>query len=301
MRSVRKILAVCVIALGVLASGVTAVAASPRLTIGTPTSPTVIAAVATISQIGLQTAAGDEVILSQPNVITNLLTLTRELPALVQDSVVQPGTYSELRFKISGGYVQVDDGQIYATSTTYAGLPAGATVGGTLQMPSLAQSGLKVDLPGGNVTVGTDSKLLLVDFDVSQAFGHLAGSSGSWIFGEVVQASNILFSGNLAVTVSLGSRITLPAIDGVQVTLADFDVQLTNSGGATKTVPLAVTADPSTFAANFDFLVPGSYAVDLVAPAGITFTTSPVLPAAVNVVGGQQTDVILVVTSATSI
>jgi len=78
---------------------------------------------------------------------------------------------------------------IYASSPDYAGLPAGAVVGGTLVMPSLAQSGLKVNLPDDAVVIGEDEVVtLVVDFDVAQSFGQMAGGSGSWVMTPVLHA-----------------------------------------------------------------------------------------------------------------
>ena len=57
----------------------------------------------------------------------------------MNDAVVPPGTYTQLRFVITGGYIDVG-GVIYASSPDYEGLPE-ATVGGKLQMPSYAPPG----------------------------------------------------------------------------------------------------------------------------------------------------------------
>ncbi len=262
----------------------------------TQASVTLSAGVVTINTIGLTTAAGNPVVLSQPNVTTNLLTLSFDAVTLLQSAVVPPGTYTDLDFKFSGGYIQLPNGLIYATSPTYAGLPPGATVNGTLKLPKA----LKVVAPGGSVTVSANSKLLLLDFDVSQTFGHLAGDSGSWIYGQTVQATVLTFSGNLVVAVSADPSVTFPIINGTQVTLADFDAQITNSGGATKTVSLQATADPTVFSVSFIFLLPDSLYLTLIAPAGVSFTTSPTVPISVTVLAGQETEVALVVTSVTS-
>jgi hypothetical protein len=254
------------------------------------------AGVVTINTIGLTTAAGNPVVLSQPNVTTNLLTLYNHAATLLQNAVVPPGTYTDLDFRFSGGYIQLPNGLIYATSPTYVGLPAGATVNGTLKLPKA----LKIVPPGGSVTASTNSKLILLDFDVSQTFGHPAGDSSSWIYGQTVQATSLIFSGNLVVTVSADPSVTFPIVNGTQVTLADFDAQITNSGGATKTVSLLATADPTVFSVSFIFLFPDSLSLTLIAPVGVSFTTSPTVPIPVTVLGGQETDVALVVTSVTS-
>ncbi len=73
----------------------------------------IVAAVVTITDIYLQPGAdslatANRVYLRQ-NVSTtvNLLQLRDSLASLTQSSVVPAGTYSQLRFVISGGYIQV--------------------------------------------------------------------------------------------------------------------------------------------------------------------------------------------------
>lgn len=262
-----------------------------------------MAAVVTITQINL-VGSGGVTVLSNAKVTTNLLKLSNDVSTLVQDAVVQPGTYSELDFVITGGYVQVANATgggstIYASSATYEGLPAGATVGGTLRMPSFAQSGLKVSLPGGNVTVGTDSKVLLVDFDVQQSFGHEAGNSGAWVMHPVMNATDFGLSGNLNVTLKLAQGVTLPAT----FTLGSFDAVLTNAAGSAKKLQLGATAaGSSTFGASFKYLIPGNYtmsfAVDPTVTGTATLTTTPAIPATVTVASGAATQADFTATAA---
>jgi hypothetical protein len=174
------------------------------------------AAVVTIAQVYLQGDAGRTVLRNTP-VTTDLLTLAANTATLVQDAVIPAGTYSQLRFVITGAYIKVDNGDntsgIYASWPDYAGLPPGARVKGKLRMPSLAQSGLKVILPGDALTVaGYDQKILLVDFDVSQSFGHAAGQSGQWVMHPVVTATDISTGavGSARIDLSLGTGVTLP-------------------------------------------------------------------------------------------
>ncbi|HZZ83394.1 MAG TPA: DUF4382 domain-containing protein [Anaeromyxobacteraceae bacterium] len=255
------------------------------------------AAVVTITEIDL-VGSGGTTVLSTQKVTTDLLTLANNTAKLVDGAVVSSGTYTQLRFVITGGYVEVPQAGggsiIYASSPTYEGLPAGAVVGGTLEMPSYAQSGLKVDLPGGGVKVGTDAKVLLVDFDVGQSFGQVAGGSGSWTMHPVMTATEFELSGTVNVTLALGAGVTLPGA----VTLGQFSAVLTNSAGSAKTLTFA-DAGGGTFAASFPYLIPGAYSLTLTAPAGVTsFTTSPAVPVAVTVASGQPTAEAFVVTAA---
>jgi Domain of unknown function (DUF4382) len=252
------------------------------------------AAVVTITRIDL-VGSGGTTVLSDTKVTTNLLTLANDTALLVDSAVVAPGTYSELRFVITGGYVEVaqPDGSsiIYASSPDYEGLPEGAVVGGTLRMPSYAESGLKVHL--GGLKVGTDSKIVLVDFDVSQSFGHVAGGSGAWVMHPVMTATELELSGTVNVTLKLGPGVTLPP----PATLGQFGAVLTSSGGSAKTLTLT-DAGGGVFGASFKFLLPGSYTLGFTAPGTLTFTTSPAVPASVTVASGQATAADFVLTSA---
>ncbi len=262
------------------------------------------AAVVTITKITL-VGTGGETTLSSKTTTTDLLTLANDAASLVDSATVQAGTYSELRFYISGGYVKVPGAtagtsEIYASSPTYEGLPAGAQVTGTLKMPSLAQSGLKVDF-GSDLTLGTDSKILLVDFDVAQSFGHDAGNSGSWVMHPVIKGADLTVSGNVNVTAALAAGVTLPTLNSAQVTLGDFSATLTNAGGSVKTLKLAATAAGSaTFGASFKFLLPGTYSLALQSPAGMSFTTTPAAPVSVTVAAGQSSTTAFTITAASA-
>jgi hypothetical protein len=247
----------------------------------------VTAAVVTISEIDLVGSSGITVLSTTP-VTTNLLKLANDTATLVKDVEVPVGTYSQLRFVITGGYVEVG-GVIYASSPTYEGLPDTETpVGGTLRMPSYAQSGLKVDLPGGAVTVGTGSMVLLVDFDVSQSFGQQAGASGAWVMHPVVKATDFELAGRLDVSLTLGTGVTLPT----STTLADFKAVLAPappaSGG--NTILALTSTGATTYGASFKYLFPGDYTLTFSAPAAVNaFATTPPVPATVTVRSGQAT------------
>ncbi len=156
----------------------------------------VVKAVVTIDQIYLQTSedsGAGRIILRDADVTTDLLTLVDSTQSLISDVVIPAGSYSQLRFVISGAYLEVEGEvagttTIFASSLSYAGLPSGAVVGGELQMPSFAQSGLKVQLPGDALVIGDDASVtLVVDFDVAQSFGKAAGGSNRWVMSPVLK------------------------------------------------------------------------------------------------------------------
>ena len=259
----------------------------------------------TISQIYLQGSnegddAGSRVILRDVPVTTDLLTLANSTAELVKDKVVPAGTYGQLRFVVTGGYIEVEnaDGStsIYASSSDYAGLPAGATVAGSLQMPSYASSGLKVKVPDGGVTIDAEATVMLVDFDVKQSFGKAAGGSGQWVMTPVVTATELGFSGSLQVTLTKDAALTLPA----GITLDQFKAKITKTGGTPQEAALTDADVNGTFEAAFPYAAAGDYTVEFVPPAGITtFTTNPASPAAVTVTsGGSATHAATLLTAA---
>lgn len=252
----------------------------------------VTAAVVTISQVYLQ--GNGKIVLRDSPITVDLLTLAQTTAALVENVTVPSGSYSELRFVIAGAYVEVDNGDgtssIYASSPTYSGLPAGATVAGTLQMPSLAQSGLKVDF-GGAVSVEGTQKVVVVDFDVAQSFGHLAGQVDKWVLHPVIKGADLTLTGSVHTTVQLGSNVTLPSVlvGGHPVTLADLSAQLTNTADNTSTSVTLTDAGNGVFTADFQYVLPGTYSLSLVVPTGLTtVTTTPAAPQTVTVSSGQQ-------------
>lgn len=247
-------------------------------------------AVVTISQIYLQGAEGEDappggrIVLREEDVTLDLLTLANSTAALVEDVSVPAGAYAQLRFVISGGYIEVekDDGStgVYASSPGYEGLPPGTTVDGTLQMPSFAQTGIKVNLADGSIVISGEQKVLLVDFDVSQSFGHQAGLSGMWVMHPVLDAIDFSFSGSVVANVTKDAAVS--------TALGDFRAVLRDADNEAVTVQLADPDNDSVFEAKFLYLLPGNYSLTLEPPSGVTFSTDVPLPIAVSVPSGQE-------------
>ncbi|HEX5632252.1 MAG TPA: DUF4382 domain-containing protein [Gemmatimonadales bacterium] len=264
---------------------------STRLSIRLTDAPgDITAAVVTISEIYLQGEEGRTVLLDVP-VTTNLITLANDFDELVTDAVVPQGTYSQLRFVITGAYIDVEGEGIFATSADYEGLPDGAVVAGQLQTPSFSTSGLKVTLPGDQLVLDTDQKILLVDFDVSESFGKQAGGSGNWVMDPVIKGADFTVSGGVRASLTLGEGLTLPAgvtLDQVTATL--------NPGG--EVLNLADGDANGSFEATFSYLLPGDYTVTFTPPGTVTtFTTDPASPIAVTVVEGQTATAAATVTA----
>lgn len=264
-------------------------------------------AVVTIDRIYLQPGdaegdTGDRIVLREDDVTTDLLTLANSTAELVSDAVVPAGSYRQLRFVISGGYIEVENADgttsIYASSPDYEGLPVDAVVDGELHMPSFAQSGLKVKLPGDAVEIEGGDKVLLVDFDVSRSFGRQAGNSGRWVMSPVLEATEFAMTSRFTATVTKADSVTFPQINGTAVTLADFDAVLSTDAGSQEIVDLTDANADGTYEAQFLYLAPGPYKLDLRAPSdSITFTTDLTRPVAVTV-GSSATTQALVITSA---
>jgi hypothetical protein len=147
----------------------------------------------TITEINL-TGEDGKVVLRDTPYSADLLTLAGTTADLVTDADVPSGTYAELRFVISGACIAVENesgGSDIYTTNGYDPAPCGGPATGTLQAPSYAESGLKVVLDEGALTIVGPQKILLVDFDVAQSFGHAAGQSGTWVMDPVVTGGEI--------------------------------------------------------------------------------------------------------------
>ncbi len=256
-----------------------------------------VAAVVTVDRVSLVGESGTLVLTDQPQTVS-LLDLTNDTQLLVDDAIVPSGTYSELRYRISGGYIEVENADgttsIYASSPTYAGLPAGATVAGELQMPSLGQSGLKVKLDGDQLVVEGDQKIVLVDFDVSQSFGKQAGNSGRWVMRPVVRGGDITVTGSIRTTVRFAEGYTLPAPPAgvTAVTLADFPVTLTNAEGGVTEIATTANGD-GTRGVTIRYVAPGAYTLGLKLPTQVQSATVVSAPTTVNVASSTESTVTL--------
>ena len=268
----------------------------PRVTVRlTDAAGEVVAAVVTIAEINLNGPDGKVVLMSDATT-TDLVDLSNSTAVLVDAEPVPAGTYSELRFVITGGYVEVDNGDgttsIYASSSTYSGLPAGAVVTGDLQMPSLAQSGLKVEFAATDLAINADQDFL-VDFDVSQSFGHQAGASGKWVMHPVIKGAEFTTAATVVATLQLNAGVTLPIPPGGPVTLASFQATLNG-----ETVNFVDSNGDGTFEAQFRFLLPGTYALTVQVPTGLGITTNLTLPVNLTVDAGETETVGVVIQSA---
>ncbi len=273
------------------------------------------AAVVTVTDIYLQGADDDDAgrvyLLQDASITTDLLTLANDVLPIVDDEPIPAGRYGQLRFVISGGYIEVGNAgggsTIYATSPGYEGLPAGAHVDGELKCPSCSQSGFKVLLHGVSQDADSDDdfelqgdQTLLVDFDVSQSFGRPAGNSGKWILKPTLKATSVQSSASLTVTLAAAPGLELPLLGEAQMTLGAFDATLTSdAGGEPTAVALTDEDGDGVYEAEFRYLVPGEYRLGFTGPAGLTFTTDRDLPFPLTVTSGSSTTTAFTLTGAT--
>ena len=216
---------------------------------------------------GEEDGAGNRIVLLDEPWTGDLLELSNDIADLTDEITIPGGSYSQLRFIISGGCIEVETeggSDVYASN----GYDECGPVDGNLQLTSLATSGLKVNLPGG-FRIDGDHRIVLIDFDVSESFGHAAGNSGQWVMHPVIRASEVVLSGDLDVSLVVADSVDLPgelSADSFAITIDD-EPAVPVVGGV----------------ASFDYLVPGTYTVDLVTPAGVTVTTDPALPFEIEV------------------
>lgn len=216
----------------------------------------------------------------------DLLTLQNGVTEELADVTVPAGSYSQLRLVVGDARITTEGGATYSTANN------------TLQCPSCAQSGLKVNLPGGSLRLEDDAQVLVIDFDVSQSFGRAAGQSGRWVMRPVLAATKVETSGVIAGTVSLAQGVTLPQCGGAQVDLSRF-------------VPTATVGDirltghtTAAGALRFPFVAPGTYMVGFVDRVSfengemLTFAATPSAPS-VTVSAGSTPLVNYSITSAT--
>ncbi|HEX6309697.1 MAG TPA: DUF4382 domain-containing protein [Longimicrobiales bacterium] len=253
-----------------------------------------------IELLGDGVGAQDRIVLLDDPVTVDLLDLQNEVMVLVGETPVPGGTYSELRLVISDGLISVeqDDGSllVYASSDAFA-TSQGFDADGDLQMPSFAQSGLKIKLPAGEAVVEGDDNAVLIDFNVAGSFGHQAGNSGKWVLHPVLHATGFTTTGAIRLQVLVPDSVTLPTIATTQVTMAMLG-GLLDKNGEPISVLFSDDDGDETWEALFRFLPPGSYSVGFALPDSLVVTTNPVLPVDLTVTAGQTTTQQVTITSA---
>lgn len=245
----------------------------------------VVAAVVTIDEIHLQGGAAGRVVLRDEPVVIDLLSLSNDIATLVVDHPVPDGSYSQLRFVISGAYLEVanPDGttSIFATP----GYGEAPRIDAMLVTPSWSSSGFKVQMPDDRLVVSGDQQILLVDFDVAASFTHMTGN-GDWVATPIVRALAIELSSTLHVDVSVPGGSDEPLV-----------ARLMDASGLSEgTVPLDDPDADTVYSADFVYLDPreGPFTLSIETADGDDVVTSPSNPMTVSLGSGTIADVDLV-------
>jgi hypothetical protein len=252
-------------------------------------------------------------LLGEPTGWINLVELADETLVIAEDVVVEAGTFSELRFVVGEAVLVTEDGAVYTTSGADLDAVNAARevedpeleplegTDGDLQCPSCSHSGLKVKFPGeGGVDIPLGGKIIVLDFDVSQSFGHIAGKSGRWIMHPVIIGDEIAAEGfgEIAGLVTLGSEVSLPECGGGALDLSVF-VPIARMGDEERTSSVATDG-----AFLFDLVAPGEWEMDFSSPIAFDNGDELVLeatpePASVSVAASATAVVNYTITGAT--
>lgn len=161
------------------------------------------------------------VTLMEEEVPVNLLDLTNGVTQELVDVDIPVGTYDLIRVHVQGVNVVLTDGRTF-----------------DLEVPSGAQTGIKVFIEPGLTIAGGLSSDLLLDFDVSQSFvvkGNLDNVEGitGFNFKPVIKASNLSTAGTLSGTVTQMDGETVLPLEAAQISVLDLDDQPLTSGATT--------------------------------------------------------------------
>lgn len=254
-------------------------------------------------------------LLSGPTGLIPLTDLVGTTQLLATDVELNPAVYGQLRMVVGDAYLVSTDDKVYVKG--FPDLPEGLAPYGDLQCPSCSQSGLKVTIPGGQLSLDQGDMDLVLDFDVDQSFGHKAGNSGKWVMHPVIHG--ILEEvGAIVGTVVLaedqdGNAIELPECpEGTAWTLNDLTPTATTvdllDGEGNPIVRTGDVQESGSF--RIGYLVPGTYTLGYENPvaeegwtfsfaATVTVAGEPVTDNQVTVGSADVTDVLYTIESAT--
>lgn len=220
--------------------------------------------------ISLQGSEGPVELLGAPTELILLTDLVGVTQLLVDDALLDPATYSQLRMQVGDAILLSKEETVYVKGDPV--LPEGLEElpVGDLQCPSCSQSGIKVKIPNDQVETEEGEFALVLDFDVSQSFGHKAGNSGKWVMHPVIHgtltdqpSSALSISGTVVLAEEAGVPVAIPDCPaaGDTRTLQDFSPTATISGlvdgEGNPIVRTGQVGEDGSF--QITFLPPGSY------------------------------------------
>ena len=263
-----------------------------------------------ISEIYLQGTGGRTTLLSEDDAadlgLIELTQLAGTTLDLVSDVAIDAGNYGQLRVVVEGAVLEAEGGEVFTFNATH---PYGTPTTGALTCPSCSETGIKVLLPGEIANLEAGAHIIVLDFDVSQSFGHGTGG-GDWVMHPVIRGVEIEFSGAVTGTVDVARDgegnplVTIPECPAgtprglsafVPVAVAET---LTDDLGD----PLAATTsvgEDGSFA--FPYLYPDAYDLGYetdIEVDGSTLTFVATAPGIVNVTDGGGVEVTYTITTA---
>ena len=227
---------------------------------------------------------------------------------LVSDVEITAGNYGQMRFVIEGAVLETEQGEVFALNAEH---PDGLAATGVLTCPSCAQSGIKVLLPGEVADLEAGAHVIVLDFDVSQSFGHPTGDLTRWVMHPVIRGAELGFTGSVSGTVDVerdGNGDPLVVIPECPAgTPRDLTAFVPEAAAETLVDDLgdpvmatAVVAEDGSF--TFPFLHPDGYDFGYVADvdfSGSTLSFMATAPGLMDVTSGSSLELEYTITSAT--
>lgn len=115
---------------------------------------------------------------------------------------------------------------------------------------------------------------------------------------ETITLTSIAVTGSVTTTLEVADTVSLPVVDGDQVTPGDYDAQLVSAAGDTITVAYTDEDEDGVYEAQFQDLVAGAYSLTIIEPDGVTTTFSVALPVEIELLEGEAETHAIIVTEA---
>jgi len=252
--------------------------------------------------ITLQGGEGPVELLGEPTDLILLTDLVGVTQLLVDNAEMDPASYGQLRMQVGDAVLLTSDQEVYVKGDPVMPEGLDGPPWGDLQCPSCSQSGIKVTIPNDEVELPEGEAALVLEFDVHQSFGHMAGMSGKWVMHPVIHGT---LTDQPSSTLSIGGTVQLAEVEGTPISIppcpTETDVRTIQDFTPTATILGIVDGDGNPIvrtghvneegAFEIPFLPPGTYdmayetTLDLedfvltftatVDPAQVTLTDAP--------------------------
>lgn len=168
--------------------------------------------------ITLQGGEGPIELLGEPTELILLTDLVGVTQLLVDDAELDPANYGQLRLRVGDAVLLSGDEEVYVKGEDVA-MPdevEGLPVVGDLQCPSCSQSGIKVTIPNDELDLPDGEAALVLEFDVHQSFGHMAGKAEKWVMHPVIHGT---LTDQPSSTLSIGGTVQLAEVEGTPISI----------------------------------------------------------------------------------